>query len=188
MIIFGLGNPGLKYRWTRHNAGYIFLDKMARRYKKKFIIHQGYKQTQIRIAKDKVKLIKPLCWMNQSGTAIKTILDEKDGEFLVVLDDINLPLGKIRLRSEGSGGGHLGLGSIIKVLNGSAFPRMRIGIGNADKDLISYVLSSFKKNEKAILNLVIEKGIEGLEIMFCQGFIKAQNFINSVNLSDSDGL
>jgi PTH1 family peptidyl-tRNA hydrolase len=187
MTIFGLGNPGLEYRSTRHNAGYMFLEKLARLQRKKFVTHRGYKLATITIAEHSINLIKPLCWMNQSGPTVSKIRQKITDEFLVVVDDFNLPLGKIRLRSRGSDGGHLGLRSIINSLESSAFPRLRIGVGCPDRDVVSYVLSSFTTEEKKILVSIIEKGIQGIEIMFKENFVKAQNYINSVNLLDSNG-
>jgi PTH1 family peptidyl-tRNA hydrolase len=96
MIIFGLGNPGLKYRRTRHNAGYIFLGDLARSARKRFTRKKGYSIAALKIRNTKVLLIKPYCWMNQCGLAISDILQQKEREFLVVLDDINLPLGRMR--------------------------------------------------------------------------------------------
>jgi len=124
--------------------------------------------------------------MNQTGIAIAEILQHLDGDFMVVLDDFNLPLGTVRLRNKGSDGGHLGLRSIINSLGRSDFPRLRIGIGCPEDNVMTYVLTAFKRREKKILNTVIEEGIKGIEIMFKQGFTKAQNYINSVNLLDLD--
>jgi len=184
MIIFGLGNPGLKYWATRHNIGYIFLEQMARYYKKKFHSHSGYKIVQVEIAGKTVALIKPLAWMNQSGIAIKNILNKTHtvNNFLIVLDDVNLPLGKMRLRIKGSDGGHLGLRSIINSLNTNDFPRLRIGIGKPDEDVALYVLARFEKKEKKLLKETIEQGIKGIEILIEKGFESAQNYINAVKV------
>jgi PTH1 family peptidyl-tRNA hydrolase len=185
MTIFGLGNPGLKYRSTKHNAGYIFLDKISRTYRKRFTTKRGYKLEKIKIRGHHINLIKPICWMNQSGFAISSILQKIDDEFLIVLDDFNLSLGRIRLRSKGSDGGHLGLRSIINELGRSNFLRLRIGIGYPeDQDVVSYVLTKFTRKDKKILMSVIEKGIKGIEIMLKEGFAKAQNYINSINSSE----
>jgi len=182
MIIFGLGNPGVRYRSTRHNVGYVFLSRLARVQKRKFLLHKGYKIAKIKIARKTINLIKPSCWMNQSGIVVAQVLQEIAQDFLIVLDDVNLPLGKIRMRSRGSDGGHLGLRSIINTLNSSNFPRLRIGIG-CSNDVTSYVLSSFKPKEKKILKSVIEQGIGGIEIMLKQSFAKAQNYINAIDLT-----
>jgi len=182
MIIFGLGNPTLKYTATRHNAGYIFLERMAKSYKKKFLLRRGYKTTIIKIDNMSIRLIKPLVWMNNSGVAIKHILNKMDDEFLVIMDDVNLPLGRMRLREGGSDGGHLGLRSIIEHLNTQNFPRLRIGIGQPQGDGADYVLSKFSRRERKILISIINEGITGIEILVKEGFNRAQNFINSIVL------
>ena len=182
MIIFGLGNPGLKYRSTRHNAGYTFLNRFAKKYKKKFRTQKGYKVTTLKIDKNVIYLIKPQCWMNQSGMAISSLLLEIKENFLVVVDDINLTLGKIRLKSKGSDGGHLGLRSINEFLQTSNFARLRIGVGPPEDDVVSYVLTSFKRKEKKVLMSVIREGMRGIEILLRQGFVKAQNYINAIDL------
>ena len=183
MIIFGLGNPGIEFRSTRHNIGYMFLDQLARLYKKRFRAYQGYRMTRIIINREIVKLVKPTCWMNQSGHAISAILQTASEDFLVVVDDINLPLGKIRLRSKGSDGGHLGLRSIINSLGNSHFPRLRIGISAPVDDVTLYVLERFNREEKERLIFTINKGIKGVKVLVTKGFQPAQNFINAINLS-----
>lgn len=183
MILFGLGNPGIRYRWTRHNAGFIFLDRLARRYKGRFFQFKGYKKAEIEIDEKKIKLIKPALFMNRSGVVVFQVLKEEPDEFMVVLDDINLPLGKLRLRARGSDGGHLGLRSIINELNTENFKRLRIGIGplTNGKDAIEYVLNNFTKEEKRIVLFVVDKAIAGLEILIKDGFDRAQNYINSIS-------
>jgi PTH1 family peptidyl-tRNA hydrolase len=186
MIVFGLGNPGLRYRSTRHNAGYIFVEQLAKYYKKRFSIRKNCKIAKLKIKRTEMVLIKPKCWMNQCGCTIREILGGEECEFIVVLDDINLPLGKIRLRSKGSDGGHLGLRSIIDMLETSAFPRLRIGIGLPHVDAADYVLSRFSATERKLLMKVIKEGITGMRIMLNEGFVKAQNYINSINIKDVD--
>ncbi len=183
MIIFGLGNPGLKYRATRHSAGFIFCDRFARLHNKRFRSRRGYRIAEIEIYRDSIELIKPQCWMNQSGRAVSHILQERDEEFMVVVDDINLPLGKIRLRSKGSDGGHLGLRSIIDSLKSSYFPRLRIGVGCTAGDVSTYVLDNFRREEKRILMSVIDEGIKGVMILVRENFGKAQSYINAIDLT-----
>jgi PTH1 family peptidyl-tRNA hydrolase len=183
MNIFGLGNPGFKYRSTRHNAGYMFCDTMAKMCHTRYRVRRGYKVAAVKINGRSVNLIKPICWMNQSGIAIAGILQNLDRDFIIVLDDFNLPLGIIRLRRKGSDGGHLGLRSIITTLGRSDFPRLRIGIGCPDNDVMTYVLTPFKRHEKSLLNTVIKEGVRGIEIMLRQGFVKAQNYINAIDLT-----
>ena len=184
MIIFGLGNPGLKYRATRHNAGYTFLDNFARHRKIKFRSQQGFQIAKTRIAGHKVSLVKPRCFMNDSGYAISTYLARKQDEIMIILDDINLPLGRIRLRKKGSDGGHLGLRSIINTLEFSDFARLRIGVGRSDMAVVDHVLNRFTRTEEKILRKIIEKGIIGIEKIFKQDFVKAQNYINSIKVED----
>jgi len=184
MIIFGLGNPGLKYRSTRHNAGYIFLDQLVRASKKKYSRKRLYSIVVSKVKDREMLLIKPKCWMNECGITIAKILGAVNRDFLVVLDDINLPLGRMRLRSRGSDGGHLGLRSIISALGKSDFPRLRIGVGQPSVDAAVYVLRRFNAHEKRILKKVIEQGIRGIELLSADGFVKAQNHINSINIKD----
>ncbi len=184
MIIFGLGNTGLRYRATRHNTGYMFLDLFAKSYKKRFRLRHHYRLAQVEIDTRYIFLIKPQCWMNQSGLAVSRILQDRGDEFLVVVDDVNLPLGKIRLRRRGSDGGHLGLRSIIDELDTANFWRLRIGIGQPLGDYARYVLRAFRRDEKKILNAVLRKAIKGVEILVRDNFVKAQNYINSVDVTD----
>lgn len=186
MIVFGLGNPGLKYRSTRHNAGYIFLQQLARSYRKKFLRRKYYRITSLRIKGTEVILIKPNCWMNQCGRSICNILGEGEHEFMVAVDDINLPVGKLRLRGKGSDGGHLGLRSIINSLQTDHFLRLRIGIGQPQTDAADYVLSRFDAAERRTLTKVMSEGIRGIRILVSEGFGKAQNYINSINIGDID--
>ena len=183
MLIFGLGNPGIKYRSTRHNVGYLFCERFARKHKKRFRTKQGYKVATAFIQRAHVQLIKPQVWMNQSGIAITSIIHNRKEPYLVVVDDINLPLGKMRLRSKGSDGGHLGLRSIAEHLETMHFPRLRIGIGRSDTDVASYVLDAFSRQEKRLLNIIIDEGIKGIRIMIKNDFVKAQNHINAVDLT-----
>ena len=183
MILFGLGNPGLQYCSTRHNVGYVFLEQLARLRNKRFTTKRGYKRTRLFIAGKEIILIKPQCWMNQSGNTVARIVRDTDDDFLAIVDDINLPLGKIRLRSRGSDGGHKGLRSIIDALGHTYFPRLRLGVGRPDEDIVSYVLTSFSKEERMILQQVILQGIRGIEILLRENFQKAQNFINGVMIA-----
>ena len=184
MILFGLGNPGLQYRSTRHNAGYAFLEQLTRLHRKRFSTKRGYKRARLYVAKKEIILIKPQCWMNQSGDIVVRIIRDSDTDFLVIVDDINLPLGRIRLRSKGSDGGHNGLRSIIDALGHTNFPRLRLGVGRPDEDIVSYVLTSFTKAERTLLQQVIQKGIQGIEILLRENFQKAQNFINGIMIDD----
>lgn len=182
MIIFGLGNPGPKYSFTRHNVGYIFLGRLARAYRKRFSRKDHFRIATLKVKGTELSLIKPNCWMNQCGSRIHAILGEEKTKFMIVVDDINLPLGKIRLRGKGSDGGHLGLRSIIHELQTENFPRLRIGVGQPQAGAADYVLSRFNAAECRILTKVIGQGIKGIRILVSAGFVKAQNYINSIHV------
>ena len=184
MIFFGLGNPGREYRATRHNAGYLFLERLAKQHNRRFSTKQGYKKARVIIAQKEILLIKPQCWMNQSGSIVARIVHECDTDFIVVVDDINLPLGRIRLRPRGSDGGHKGLRSIIEALGYDDFPRLRLGVGCPQEDAVSYVLTSFTKDERRCLDKVITLGLRGVEILMRESLASAQNFINGIIVDD----
>ncbi|MCD4796835.1 MAG: aminoacyl-tRNA hydrolase [Candidatus Cloacimonetes bacterium] len=153
-LVVGLGNPGKKYKDNRHNIGFLLLDRIA---KKNALLFKK------RINYDFAKLnnsifIKPKTYMNRSGIAVTSILAKhKLDDIIVVVDDINLPLGEIRLRCDGGYGGHNGLKSIGNSLGSDEFKRLRIGVGYADeKELSEYVLSDFSGEENEILKIVLE--------------------------------
>jgi len=184
VIIIGLGNPGLKYRNTRHNVGQIFVDQLAKKYGGRFKTRRGYRIAQLRKISPNLKLAKPVCYMNTSGPAVAGLV-EREGrdEFIIILDDINLPLGRIRLRGRGSDGGHLGLRSIITALGTEDFARLRIGVGQPAEDAAEYVLASFSKEEKKRLGQVLQQGFKGIELLAAKGLEAAQNFLNPVDMT-----
>ena len=153
-LVVGLGNPGKKYKDNRHNIGFLLLDRIAKEsgflFKKKLNYDFAKFNNSI--------FIKPKTYMNRSGVAITSILAKhRLDDILVVVDDINLPLGEIRLRSEGGFGGHNGLKSIGNSLGSDEFKRLRIGVGYPDeRELSEYVLSDFSKEENDILKIVLE--------------------------------
>lgn len=175
-VIAGLGNPGKSYENTRHNIGFTTLDRIAKEYgikinkiKHKALVGEGF------ISGQKVLLVKPQTYMNLSGNSIREILEyyKVDPENLIVIyDDIDIPIGSLRIRKKGSGGTHNGMKSIIYDIQSEQFPRIRIGIGKETRmDLKDYVLGGFGKDEKvqiqnAVINAgkaaacIIEKGIE----------------------------
>ena len=147
-LIVGLGNPGLKYKNTRHNVGFMVINAFAENNNLKFKTKKEFKG-EVSINKDFI-LLKPATYMNLSGDSVRPICDfyKIDPEdTLVICDDFNLPFLKLRLRKKGSAGGHNGLKSIIENINSEEFPRLRIGIGLPDEnyDIIDYVLSKFTK-------------------------------------------
>ena len=174
-FIIGLGNPGKKYDNNRHNIGFLFIQEFAENYCSNFVLKNKLKCNYAEFISDGVlyRMFMPTTFMNNSGEAIRAIIDwykiDKD-KLIIVVDDIDIPLGKIRVRKKGGSGGHNGLKSIISHLNSKEFLRIRIGIGSPpiiDKDknynTISHVLGNFSKSEKLILNKIFCQMTESLQ-------------------------
>ncbi len=176
MIIIGLGNPGEKYENTRHNVGFMVLDKLSKSWKR----GPNYLYSDINIFGEKVRLVKPTTYMNLSGEVFKYLPHD---DIIVVYDDLDLPLGRIRIRKNGSAGGHNGIKSIISFI-GQDFPRIRIGIGPKPQDIdaADYVLSNFSREEFEKLEKVIELTIEAIESIISEGIDKAMNKYNSATV------
>ena len=157
-LVIGLGNPGSKYADTRHNIGFMVLDFLAYRYKLKFKYESKFNAAVVETTIDgsKAILVKPFTFMNLSGEAVikvKNYYKVDIEDIIVVVDDINLDLGRIRMREFGSDGGHNGLKSINKHLNSDRYKRIRIGIGeNTEKELNNYVLGKFSKKDFKIID------------------------------------
>lgn len=181
--IVGLGNPGSRYRKTRHNLGYMVLDDLAHRWNKRFRKGAGfYKIVKTDVDSHRVLLAKPTTFMNRSGVSVGDI-GERYGmdlsRFLIVCDDLNLPLGRIRLRKKGSHGGHKGLASIIDALGTHEFPRLRLGIGfNDNTESSEYVLSDFLLDELPILNQMVETGGRAIVDFVIEGIDWTMNVYN----------
>ncbi|MFA6281217.1 MAG: aminoacyl-tRNA hydrolase [Candidatus Omnitrophota bacterium] len=162
-VIVGLGNPGLKYKNNRHNAGFMVLDEIARYekvlFKKSFLWNCYF--VKIAAGQEAVLLVKPLTYMNNSGRAVKKIIAKyalQPKDLLVVYDDADLPLGALRLKTRGSSGGHQGLTSIITQLDSEEIPRLKLGIDkNIGADLAEHVLSDFSGQEKETISESIAK-------------------------------
>jgi PTH1 family peptidyl-tRNA hydrolase len=189
-IVVGLGNPGRKYDLTRHNAGFMVIDKLAISESfsgsaKGFMIKDAYQSlvNKGRIGLDKVLLVKPQTYMNKSGDAVAGIMqnisEPVDG-LLVVSDDYNLPLGSIRFRREGASGGHNGLQSIIGQLGGDKFHRLRIGIGTpgSANDPIDFVLEKFSKPEMKEMDQAFQTSVEAIVFYIQNGIDKSMNKYN----------
>jgi len=173
--VVGLGNPGKEYENTRHNIGFLVVDELNRRYRGNFTQeYRTYFESRIRIKNRIVFLFKPITFMNLSGEAVKHIVNQYKisihDRLLIVLDDVNLPFGTLRLRLSGSDGGQKGLRSIIQALQTEQFPRLRIGIGGEGvKDVSDYVLSEFTVKEKKDLPLIIQWAADAVESFVLQG-------------------
>ena len=187
-LIIGLGNPGNEYKWTRHNVGFEAIDKLAydfninvNKNKFKAIYGEGI------IHGEKVLLIKPLTYMNLSGECVRDFLNfYKDldiSDIMVICDDINLPLGAIRIRKKGSDGGQNGLKNIIYQLESDNFPRLRIGIGQKPEHftLANFVLSKFNKDEEVDIVKGITYATEAIEIFIKDRDNGLSNAMNKFN-------
>ena len=203
-LIVGLGNPGTKYAQTRHNVGFDLLDILAKRWQISLSDSPGerlrqHKQFQGIYGEGfgshnaKVRLLKPQTFMNLSGQSVRATIDWfklPPESVLVVYDDLDLPLGKIRLRMSGSAGGHNGMKSIISHLGTQNFPRVRIGIGKSagEKDTISHVLGKFSAVETPIVSEVIYLVNDAIEMSLKQGMEKAMSLYNSRSIPVPDAI
>ena len=177
IYIIGLGNPGKEYINTRHNIGFLLLQHLSEKYNSKFALKNKLKcwSSECTINNSTYRLFMPNTFMNNSGEAVRAILDwykiDLD-RIYVIVDDIDLPLGKIRFRKKGSSGGHNGLKSIIEKLQTQNFNRIRVGIGspsNSQKDrksnTVKYVLGKISKEEKLTLDRVYKHIVSSLELL-----------------------
>lgn len=183
-LVAGLGNPGEKYKYTRHNMGFLCIDYISQCYnipmnRTKFnsIIGEGF------IGGEKVILAKPQTYMNLSGESVRAIVDWykiHSDSIIILYDDINLDTGKIRIRQKGSDGGHNGVKSIINNLNTNVFPRIKIGIGEPDTqiDLANFVLSKINDSEKEILFNSISNACKAVELIIKGNTQYAMNEFN----------
>lgn len=184
-IIVGLGNPTKKYENTRHNVGFDTIDNIAKKLNIK--ITRSYFKSKLAkgvICGQKVLLVKPQTFMNSSGDAIRPLVKfykiNPAKELIVIYDDIDLDVGKIRIRAKGSAGGHNGMKSIIAQLDSEDFPRVRIGIGHKpeNQDLVDYVLGHFSKDEREMLEGAIDNATKAVYTIINESVEKAQNDFN----------
>ena len=189
-LVVGLGNPGSKYQGTRHNIGFMALERMAS--------SQGFSfRQQVKLhglaaehgtGEGRLRLLMPQTYMNDSGRSIRAALDWfgfTPDQLLVLVDDMDIPLGRLRLRAQGSAGGHNGLRSAIQHLGTQSFPRLRIGIGApADNPAerrartVSHVLGPFSRAEQPEVNAVLDGVLEAIDLIQQQGLDHAGNWIN----------
>jgi PTH1 family peptidyl-tRNA hydrolase len=183
-LIVGLGNPGSEYAGTRHNIGFDVVDAAAARFGCAF--HKGPGEYLIAEGAERGEgflLLKPMTYMNNSGVAVRDALDRSGlapEDLVVISDDFHLPLGRLRLRLEGSAGGHNGLGSIIEELGSGGFPRLRCGIGGTSmpenkRDRKEYVLARFEAGERSDVGLMIGQAHSFLTLILSEGPEKAQH-------------
>ncbi len=187
-MVVGLGNPGGEYEKTRHNAGFLAVDALARR------LHRfsGWSRdgTTVRgggrAGRHEVTLVKPQTYMNRSGEVVRALLAEgfAAGEMLIVCDDVYLPFGRVRLRAGGGAGGHQGLESIMGAIGTGEFPRLRVGVGPAppSADLPDYVLAAFTAEELARIPGVIDAAAGAAFDTVAEGITEAMNRWNRFGL------
>ena len=184
-VITGLGNPTLKYSKTRHNVGFDTIDVLAKKYgikvkKKQFkaLIGEGF------IGGEKVILVKPMTYMNNSGESVSEIVKyykiDPDMELIIISDDLNLDVGVLRIRAKGSAGGHNGLKSIIKCVGTESFDRVRIGVGKvpAGTDVITHVLTRFSRADRAIVKESFEIAADAIVSIISDGIDKTMSKFN----------
>ncbi len=184
-LIVGLGNPGARYESTRHNVGYMVLDEMARAASTGAWSAKCHSLVcPATVAAEPVLLAKPLTFMNISGQAVRLLLDESGldpKELILVLDDLNLPFGRIRIRERGSSGGHNGMESIICMLNSDEIIRVRLGIGQEDmpEEKAEFVLSSFPPDRVADLKEMIARAALAVRWIIAEGASRAMSVFNA---------
>jgi len=195
IYLIGLGNPGKKYFNSRHNIGFLLLESFSKKYNSNFLLKDKLKSScsEFQINNSTFKLFLPNTFMNNSGEAVRAIVDWYKinlDQILIIVDDKDLPLGKIRFRRKGSSGGHNGLKSIIEKLQTHHFNRIRIGIGlptsiegSNNFNTIAHVLGNISLEEKSILDKVYKKVIESLEQLNTK---KEEHIINELNSFDKD--
>jgi peptidyl-tRNA hydrolase, PTH1 family len=185
-VVVGLGNPGEGYAGTRHNVGFQVASRLAKRARAEFAV----KAADSRIAEGsidgvRVAIARPQTFMNDSGRAVRKLLDRyriQPSELLVVFDEVDLPLGKIRLREKGGSGTHNGMRSIVAAI-GEDFPRLRVGVGPADPlreigDLVQFVLEPFEADERATAETSLTRAAEAVEVALREGIQPAMTKFN----------
>jgi len=182
-LVVGLGNPGPEYANTRHNMGFRVADELARRWLVRFQRGKWQSQTATGVFHgDSVVLMKPQTYMNDSGRAVGAAVSYyklTPSQIFVVYDEIDLPLGRLRLREQGSHGGHNGVRSIIQHLHTNEFPRLRIGVGRPQHgDAADHVLSTFRKHEQPIAEELVTRAADAVEVVLAEGLTAAMNRFN----------
>jgi peptidyl-tRNA hydrolase, PTH1 family len=190
-VVVGLGNPGSRYAGTRHNVGWLALDRLAERAGWE---SRGRQRDNATILSGRYRgldlvLVKPLTYMNDSGSAVRKVLAREHAplsDVLIVADDFALPFGKLRFREGGGHGGHNGLRSIIEELGTERFSRLRVGIGDPVRNGRDHVLSRFEPDEVERLDDLLDEAAEGIEIWAREGTSRAANRSNAFQLRPAD--
>jgi PTH1 family peptidyl-tRNA hydrolase len=186
-LVVGLGNPGREYERTRHNVGFMVLDEIARRRGLEFSSGQPNAWTAKLRGEGGAPvavLAKPSTFMNLSGHAVTTLkgfYKIETPEILIITDDVNLPLGRLRARARGSEGGHNGLRSVAEQLGTLEYPRLRIGVGRGDgrRDLADHVLAGFDADEREEITRAVERAADAADVFIADGIVKVMNTFNT---------
>ena len=184
-LVVGLGNPGPKYDWTRHNMGFLVIDELAQREKipVQKLKFKALTNTAV-IGDQSVLLMKPTTYMNLSGGAVgeaARFYKIPPERILVISDDVALPQGKLRIRRSGSAGGHNGLKDIIAHLGGDGFPRIKVGVGgkpHPDSDMADWVLGKFTGQDKKVMEEAIKRAADAVETLLKSGVDQAMSRYN----------
>lgn len=184
-LIVGLGNPGIEYQFTPHNLGFLVVDRLAER-ARVLVSNRHCKAVtaRARIAGEEVLLAKPETFMNLSGMSVRELVEKYEAEpardLVVVYDELDLPLGTVRVRERGGSAGHNGVESIIAALGTQEFPRIRLGIApeHPVRDGAGYVLAPWKKKDLAVVDEVLDRAADAVEVIVTQGMAAAMNRFN----------
>jgi len=192
-LIVGLGNPGPEYRDTRHNVGFNVVDELVHRWRVSDSWREKFDALQIKTMRgdDGVIITKPLTFMNRSGQAVAAIAGFykiEPADVFVIVDEVALPLGRLRARPDGSAGGHNGLKSIIEHLGTNAFPRMRIGVGRGDnrRDLADHVLGRFEPSERDTVSAAVLRAADASEVFLSEGIERVMNAFNAADKEERE--
>ena len=184
-LVAGLGNPGERYRRTRHNLGFLVIDVLASRGEVRAARDEGDAWVaEADVAGEPVLLVKPMAFMNRSGVAIERLMVQHrlaPSDLVVVMDDVALDIGTLRIRERGTHGGHNGLRSIIDLVGTDDFPRVRVGIAKGDppEDLAAYVLSEFPPEDVLVVQEVVGWAADAVACLLKEGAEEAMNRYNS---------
>lgn len=190
-LVVGLGNVGAEYEGTRHNCGFMVVDALAREADAKWSLERHAYRTEVRHKGRTLVLLKPTTYMNLSGKAVKYWMQAEKIELanlLVISDDIALPVGTLRMKKQGSGGGHNGLGNIEQTLGTNAYARLRVGVGDnfSRGRQIDYVLGTFSAEEQALLDPAVDQAKEAVKAFATIGPDRAMNVCNTKKKKDED--
>lgn len=188
VAVVGLGNPGAEYERTRHNVGFRVVDELARRFRCGPFQPRPSALVASKPGARRLLLVKPTTYMNRSGLAVAALCREEGlvpAQVLVVVDDVDLPLGQLRLRSRGGPGTHNGLRSVVEAV-GESFPRLRLGVRGSEPwtDLAAYVLAPFGEDEEAVAEAMVQRAADCVEEAFFSGLTRAANRFNTKNAGE----